>query len=1073
MEFLNFEPSEFVVLEEAIEFDETIQRPEKVRFYTLAEQEVDAYEKLLPKGRVTQYQRDILKGEVSRIHDLYEQYVAPTDDDYLLREPESGKRLSWVYPVYATGDFRTYAWSTEWTPLYENMRAPNFYSRMVSALPKPFGDTTEGVPKTVAEPAEFLNADGQKPRRVLPVYKATKAVIHEDKTVDIVDAPISGTEDSVNFVGYYLAKRQLTLPNPLDQHPFLKSNEPNFVETTSPLEDVVPSIDAVLTHAVPNTSDPYGVAGPYLKLYDIALANIPWSSWRTKFPQAEVERAIRSRAPIPFPESEGIAPGEKIQTTYKSKYEPGLSAREWLMRRDDGGEFVVKALLSKTIDNGSIQSVPGIDLPIPDYPETTLKECALMGLSFQDFNVRGILRRNWKIEKGKDVISLRCVPLEFIKQERGKVGYTNRLPWKETTSSEILDKHLKALRQYRVIEEEKGQNAEVKTPMKAESLLRQEVLAIKEDAKRTQLDKVRDIQLVVKDQQLANNIYTDSEGSFVVCSHTLAVLGGDLARDRRLFYDTWTAPVDGFRVCKYCGEQITGLDFVDQDEFTEDGFIIRRAAALDGVAFHGGELTGFTAGLQKLKDLFDMDNPSDAVVFLILSLIQVLPDARTLQPFLMLGREIVRKLGSKDTDQFRRAKGTVGIAVAAVLIQAHIPTLLPRRSFGSRPLKLDGYPRDEDEPGKFTIVDSLLTVIENTFRAFPTTLAGPTQQVIRGILSSRSGIRNNALIFIKKEILTQKAVAQMLVEAKAHRIGLPIVEQPKTLLPVVMPPESFGAITKYEECPSLRPILASAIVPPIVQAAVPLRRGIQPARSASNIPTFRSVRIEPAEVSKVSIQQLPKTTKLKITIGDDYRTNLAIASHLADMFEIPLPIRELSPTQKPAELRDIGRGYVFTVLAEIQKDPVKLTKFAEARTKDIALYTLFADYKDEKAQSLKLRATERLRFVEEMSKRSDFEREVIGDLLKIGLAPYIITNRDREIFARQAEQLQEQLLVVDEALPADPETGVGLPQDTGDQGEIEVPMIDAGNYGDYNALPTNDGRDYAQPNFSDDTERSI
>lgn len=1071
MEFLNFDPSEFIVLEEAIEFDETIQRPEKIRFYTLAEQEVDAYEKLLPKGKVSQHQRDILKNEVSRIRQLYDQFVAVSAEDYQLREPESGKNLNWVYPVYATEEYRKYDWSSAWTPLYENVRAPNFYPRMISALPKPFGDTTEGVPLTVSTPTEFLNADGQKPRRALPIYKATKTVYHEDKTIDITELPIAGTEDSVNFVGYYLAKRPLNLPNPLEEHPFLKTNESTFVETTSPLEDVLPSMDAVLTHAVPNTTDPYGVAGPYLKLYDIKMANIPWSSWKTKFPQAEVERAIRSRKPIPFPSHEQSAPGEKIQATYKTEYFPGVSAREWLMRRDDGGEFVIKALLSKAIDNGSVQSIPGIDLPIPDYPLTTPEECDLSGLSFQDFTVKGILRRTWNIEKGKDVIKLRCVPLEFVKQERARSGYLNRLPWKEDTPSQILDKHLKALRQYRSLEEEKKEQLETKTPMKAESLLREEVNSIKGDPKRTNEDKLRDIQLVVKDQQLANNLYTDGEGNTILCAHTLAVLSGDLARDRLFFYDVWTAVVDGNRVCKYCGEHITTVDLVDQDEFTEDGFVIKHSDTLEEKSFHGGEIASFTAGLQKLKDLFDMENPSDATVFLILSLLQVLPDAKTLQPFLLLGREIVKKLGSKDTDQFRRVKGTVGIAIAAVLLQAHIPTLLPRRSFGSRPLKLDGYPRDEEEPGKLTIIDSLMMVIENTFRAFPTTLSGPTQQVVRGILTSPSGIRSNALIFIKKELLSQTAIKQMLAEAKVHHAGIPKVEQPKTLLPVIAVPEKFDVLTKYDECPSLRPILGSAIAPQIVQAVVPLRRGILAAASATDVSKSVSVRTAVSEVPKNVIQQYPKSTKIKITIGDDYHRNLAVASHLADIFQIPLPIREISPTQKPAELRDIGRGLVMTVLNEIQKDPAKVTKFAEIRTQDVALYTLLADYKEEKAQSLKLRATERLKFVEEMAKRSDFEREVIGDLLRIGLAPYIITNRDREIFAREAEQLQRQL-IEDEETP-EPEVGVGLPQDFTDQGEVEVPYVDAGNYGDYTALPANDGRDYRQADFNDDSERSI
>ena len=1056
MEFLNFDPSEFIVLEEAVEFDETIQRPEKIRFYTLTEQEVDAYEKLLPKGYVSHHDREILKNEVRRVRDLYEQYVLATPDDYKLREPEGGKVFPWVFPVYANPEFKKYDWAASWMPLYENVRAPNFYPRMLSALPKPFAESPEGVPMTVKTPTEFLNADGQKPRRALPIYTATKTIVHEDRTVEIGELPISGTDDTVSFVGYYLAKRPLDIPNPFEGHPFLKANEPVFLPTTSPLSDVVPSMDAVLTHGVPNTSDPYGIAGPYLKLYDIQLANIPWSLWKTKFPPAEVERMVRTQKEIVFPQHEQFSPGEKIQTTYKSEYFPGVSPREWLMRREDGGEFVVKALVSKVIDNGSVQSVPGIDLPIPNYPATTPEECALVGLPFQQFVVQGILR---KPASG----GFQCVPLEFVKQERAKSGFVGRLPWTETTGAEILDKHIRALRLFRTIGEAPGkEEVPLKTAMKSESLIHQEVVSIENDPKRTPMDKLRDIRRLVNEQQVSNNLYRDADGSFIVCAHTLALLSGDLARDRLGFYGNWTAAVDGFRVCKYCGQSITTLDLVDQDEFTEDGFVIKRTAALEtGPTFHGTEIATFTAGLQTLRGLFDMDNPSDAILFLILSLLQVLPDGEALQPFVLAGREITKKLGTKDTEQFKRLKGTVGLAVAAVLLQAHVPTLLPRRSFGSRPLKLDGYPRDLDKPEKTTIVDTLMMVIENTFRAFPTNLSGPTQPVIRGILSNSKDIKKYALIFLEKDLLTQKPIQQALLTAKAYRVGVPVVQQPKTLLPVVMPPETFTPITNYEACPSLRPILASAIAPPILQASVPLRRGILPARTANEVVRSVSVRVPVKDVAKAEIQRKVGISKAKLPIGDGYRTNLMIASRIADMTRTPLDIRSVNPEQKPAELRDIARGFVAESLQ-------KQTRILEMRTKDVALYTLLADYKEEKAQALKLRATERLKFVDEMAKRSDLEREVIGDLLKIGLAPYIITNRDRDLFARQAEQLQEQLQPVVEE-----DTGVGLPQDYTDQGDVEVPMVDAGNYGDYTAVPVNDGRDYTQPNLVDDAQRSI
>ena len=98
---LTFTPDEFVVLED-IEFDETVERVEAVRFYTLDEQEVDAYEKMIPKGRVTQFARDEVRKEVERLRKLYDQFVLPTTEEYALREPEFARSFSWLYPVYAT-----------------------------------------------------------------------------------------------------------------------------------------------------------------------------------------------------------------------------------------------------------------------------------------------------------------------------------------------------------------------------------------------------------------------------------------------------------------------------------------------------------------------------------------------------------------------------------------------------------------------------------------------------------------------------------------------------------------------------------------------------------------------------------------------------------------------------------------------------------------------------------------------------------------------------------------------------------------------------------------------------------
>ena len=108
----------------------------------------------------------------------------------------------------------------------------------------------------------------------------------------------------------------MPIPNPLQDHPLLKSNESTFIETTADLKDVAPSLDAILTHGVPVTSDPYGVAAPYLKVYDIKLTDIPWSAWKSKFPQADRMESLPETIELTFSKPAQSAPGEKIQQVY-------------------------------------------------------------------------------------------------------------------------------------------------------------------------------------------------------------------------------------------------------------------------------------------------------------------------------------------------------------------------------------------------------------------------------------------------------------------------------------------------------------------------------------------------------------------------------------------------------------------------------------------------------------------------------------------------------------------------------------------------------------------------------------
>ena len=221
---LNFTPEEYQILED-IEFDETIERPEAIRFYTLSEQTTDAYEKLMPRGRSTRFQRDKVRIEVDRLQELYEEYVAILPETYALREPEKTVTYDWVSPVYAVKDRIQYNWDAQYSPVFANLREPNFIPRLIAALPRPHSvSTEEGVPAyEMSHLTEFVFTDGGAPIRGVPDYEIPRTQFHEDRTISIVLDPLRGTGDKIGFQGYYLRKRPLEIPRRISRIPTIIS----------------------------------------------------------------------------------------------------------------------------------------------------------------------------------------------------------------------------------------------------------------------------------------------------------------------------------------------------------------------------------------------------------------------------------------------------------------------------------------------------------------------------------------------------------------------------------------------------------------------------------------------------------------------------------------------------------------------------------------------------------------------------------------------------------------------------------------------------------------------------------
>lgn len=1015
-EFFTFEAKDVQVLEEVV-FDEETQRPAATRFYTLDEQVSDSYEKMVPRDkRVTKFQLKELEKQVERYRELYSSYITPTAEDYTLQQPETRLHLPWVVPVLLTGGASGYDW-VEWNSLFSRgaIRQPNGYPRMIAALPHPYG-IGQGVPYPIGLITESAAEDGGDGDRFLPTYFTTRTKRNEDETITLVPTPVEGTDDKANLRGYYLKARGVDIPDPQAGHPFFEDVKPRFLDQQVPLREVIPGLDAIMDHGVKRTTDPYGEGAKYLKVYDVALSSIPWKYWKQRFPPEPVSNDLPPPIDLPFPEAPHDSPSQKLTEQYGVPYFPGMSSRLWLQQREDAGALVATMLLSKASDSGVAPMLSSGELGDIALPPADQTQCRLDDVPFQEFLIRGLLRKTQ---------GLVCVPLDIVKQERHQVGYKGRKLWKDSTGNDILMPTIRALAAVKPPPPSTKAPALSKFGAQPTSALRQQVLAVLHDPQRLPEDRETDVQALVQTAIHSNGQYTDKEGLFVLCDHSISILQGDLAKDRIGFYRTWTITEDGFRVCKVCGEAISNDVFVDQDEFTEDGRLMRHNDALGQSIVGRIGISEYTHNLHSMAAMFVMTDPSDATMYLLLSLLQVLPEPAQTMPVVQFARTISTALAKTDTDATRRARGVVGIAAAATLLQTHLPALTPRRSFGPRPLMLDGYPRDSAKTDGFTIADSLITVLRKTFEAFPTSFQGPSLQVLRSALNESKTLRTQVLGLLPKFV---KQFAGQFEKAKAEFSQRPAAPQPVTLIPTMLPPAEMGTFTRFMPCVSFRLTWISRVLPLSVQPNVALRVGISSSPLARRVRAFPSPRATPATIPIADISRrlkIPIPTRMGIEPTESWKTNSLLISHISSAVLIPTPIATLDPTASPDLLRDITKGYLRELLSTIGRDPEKRSMYDEFRTKDLALYTLTASVSAARMETNSLRAKERHSFTDRLRAMTDSDREITKQLLDRGLAPFIVTVADRDMFARE---LQEQIGSAadrgeeyeEEEVPADP-----------------------------------------------------
>ncbi|NBU72678.1 MAG: hypothetical protein EBS53_14755, partial [Bacteroidetes bacterium] len=504
--FIRFDPaSEFEILE-SFEFEEEVQRPESLRFFTLDEQLLDYFDKVLPKkGKVTKFEYNRISTQVDRLREIYNTTITVTDTDYTVDLSRKKVDVDWVNPIYTDFELASYSYAERFNPLYKpGLRTtPNYYPRMLAALPKPYRVTgSQGVP--FVGTSTMVDDDGNHPVNVLGTYERTKGVIHEDGSFSVLKLPINNTADEMKVKGFYIHKRPLEIPNPLSEHPFMASNEPHRYLTDEPLNRVFPTIETILTHGVPTTNDPYGEGKKFLKIYDVKLSQIPWNLWKERFPPVGSIVTTPPILSIDFPKGEDIvAPAKSLQDVYTIRWMPGIEPREWLARQEDAGALVSKMILTQASKPGLTTPAMVKDVPQSQAIASTPEECFTFD-TFDGLMNAGIYRLpKWSdvssaVDKGKAIPSGTCVPVAQVIQEKTDMITAGKVAWTGTTPVDILKDHQELLKFYQYRETLEKQKPYEKYASQPESELRRLIKALLKDPERDPVDKASAIELLLR-----------------------------------------------------------------------------------------------------------------------------------------------------------------------------------------------------------------------------------------------------------------------------------------------------------------------------------------------------------------------------------------------------------------------------------------------------------------------------------------------------------------------------------------------------------------------------------------------
>lgn len=1108
---LTFDPaSEFEILETISDFEEEVQRPEELRFFTLDEQLLDYQSKVLSgKTKLTKFEVKKVYNEVSRFREIYNDLIVFGDMEsgYVVDTERKSINVPWITPIYSNFEYQAYSYKENWMPLMDRSQInnPNYYTRMLVALPKPY-KTTDRTGRLIDKKSHLVDDEGQHDIQALGVYSRTRGIIHEDGSFDVIPLPILNTGDDIYIKGYYLRDRGVDIPSPLSDHPFLASTKPSNVITNDTLIDVFPSIQAVMNHAVKTTTDPYGEGLKYLRVYDVKLKQVPWKLWKERFPPVDQVSSSPAVLSVTFPDSgEIIAPSDNIKKQYVIPWQQGIFPRFWLSQQEDGGMLTVKMYQSKVGQVGLVPPEPMGDKLQPKFGESTPEEC-LVTDNFDSFLNSGVYRSaptsqiSVAVDKNKPLPKGTCVTVDYLQHEISSGVSSGKVAWRETSGKELLEQYTKLLRKFQIDPKKEVVPKYEKYAGKPESEIRKDIVTILADEERTPEDKADAIQTIVNMIMPIQNVYLDKDDSFIICSHTLAELRGDLEDNRLEFYSTWATVQDGSRVCKFCGEQINTDVLIAQDEFNSDGKPDINYDTLEGQMFRGKtNISTFTTSIKELGKLFNLENPGEATMYLLLSLLQVLPNESAILPVLQNIRKLTAVLRSNkkvESTAREKAEGITGIAGMVVLLQTHNPFLIPRRSIGGKVFKLSGYPRDTNDTADSPVLDSILYILRTTFEEFKNTFSGPTTSLFRAIINTQKKVREETVRFLGQAFNEFKAEFESAKERyiapteqeEVTQFSLPIIHLEKL---AYSPNEKMGNEELMMKCGVSKPrsVMITKLLPKVTQDPIELAKNIVPAPHALYVVApkleIKKILFDDKEVRRrlnIKLTKLIKSDKIEKFLNKDTIdavSVLTLMNRILDILseqdtdiELIKSYREattyLETRKNPSLLRDTAKGLLYELfqdLSNVKNKSGVVKAIDEALLKDIVMNMILLTKEEAERISESARTKERENFKQRMRSLNDTQREITKMLLDVGVAPYIITNEDRETFSREynypdpEEEYNEIIQQQDNEMPED---GYNDTRDFVEDGDMPLNVfgqqmeVDHGAYGDRAVRPYDD-----------------